>query len=168
MEQPGRPGKEPKLGSRRPRSWDTACMNPQFGVRILVLLPLEVPPNLPVAPQREDLRGREGRGPRSHGPTVPRSRAARPLPPVSIAAETSCSILEAPLRDVGGVGVAGLPEAQEARRVCKGHFLRPCPAWAPAPEDTGQPGVRKKPPPWRKTGLALSRSALYIAGFQEG
>lgn len=82
-----------------------AC-SPQFGVCIVVLLPLgEVYPNeLPRGPS-------EGGSEREAGkrPTVPRFRAARPLPPVSVAAETSCSIPEAQLRDVRGVGVAWSP-----------------------------------------------------------
>lgn len=98
-------------------SWCTACMRPPiWGLYPGSPSSRRSPPELPRGPQREGLRGREGRGPRSRGLKVPRPRAARPLPPVSIAAETSRRVLEAPPRDVGGWGWArrGLPEAQEA------------------------------------------------------
>lgn len=98
-------------------SWCTACMRPPiWGLYPGSPSSRRSPPELPRGPQREGLRGREGRGPRSRGPKVPRPRAAQPLPPVSIAAETSRRVLEAPPRDVGGWGWArrGLPEAQEA------------------------------------------------------
>lgn len=75
--------------------------------------------------------------PWSHSPT---SSAARPLPPVSISAEVYPQRLDARLQESMVWTWHYLAEAQEAVRICKGHF----------------PRISQKPP-WRKMGLVSAR-----------